>query len=147
MPTFKGGEKLEAFLRDMSERVTNPATLRVGFLENSKYPDGTPTAMVAAIQDFGAPKVNIPPRPFFRNVVINGSLKWGAELANILKAVGYDATRALGLMGEMIKGEIKDSINNGSYAPLKPATVRRKGFDKPLIDTGHLINSVDAEVK
>lgn len=147
MPTFKGGEKLEAFLRDMSERVTNPATLRAGFLENSKYPDGTPTAMIAAIMNYGAPKVNIPPRPFFSNVVINGSLKWGKDLANILKATRYDATRALGLMGEMIKGEIKDEINNGSFAPLKPATVKRKGFDKPLIDTGHLVQSVESEVR
>jgi hypothetical protein len=30
---------------------------------------------------------------------------------------------------------------------LKPATIRRKGFAKPLVDTGHMLNSIDHEVE
>lgn len=146
MARFKGGQKLEARLRELAKKVSNPGTLRAGFLEGATYPDGKPVAMIAAIQNFGAPSRGIPPRPFFGNVVAAGRKKWGDELGNLLVKTGYDATQALQLMGQQIEGEIRDSINNGSYVALKPATVRRKGFDKPLIDSSNMVNSVDSEV-
>ncbi|MDL2105264.1 hypothetical protein QQJ69_19235, partial [Proteus mirabilis] len=40
--------------------------LSVGFFEHSKYPDGTPIAYVASIQELGYPAGGIPPRPFLR---------------------------------------------------------------------------------
>lgn len=147
MAVISGGEKLEARLQELAQKVSNPATLRVGFLSGAAYPDGTSVPMVAAIHNFGAPAAGIPPRPFFSNVVARGKTTWGDKLVDVLKAVDYDAKQALLRMGEGIKGEIQDEINNGSFAPLKPATVRRKGFDKPLIDTAHMLNSVDYEVK
>lgn len=146
MAKISGGEQLESRLQELAEKVGNPGTLRVGFLERSTYPDGTPVALVAAVHNFGAPSRGIPPRPFFSNTVAAGKKKWGDALVTLLKENDYDAKRSLALMGEGIKGEIQNAINNGSYTPLKPATVRRKGFDKPLIDTGHMLNSVDYEV-
>lgn len=146
MATISGGAKLEAYLKKLAEKVSNPGTLRVGFLPRATYPDGTSVAMVAAIQNFGAPAAGIPPRPFFSNVVAKGRKTWGKALVELLKANDYDAKRALDLMGEGIRGEIQNSIVNGSYVPLKPATIRRKGSDKPLIDTSHMLNSVDKEV-
>lgn len=146
MATIKGGEVLEERLRELSQKVADPATLRVGFLEGATYPNGTPVAMIAAIQDYGAPSKGIPPRPFFRNVIAAGKNTWGKDLTSILIAADYNARLALGRMGELIKGQIQTSINKGSFAPLKPATVKRKGFDKPLIDTAHMVNSVDHEV-
>lgn len=147
MAKISGGTKLESYLKKLAEKVSNPGTLRVGFLEGGTYPDGTSIPMVAAIQNFGAPAAGIPPRPFFSNVVAAGRKKWGTSLLKILKANDYDAKRSLELMGDGIKGEIVNSINNGSYIPLKPATVKRKGFDKPLIDTAVMVNSVNFEVK
>ena len=76
MATISGGQKLDAALREMASKVAVPATLRVGFLENAKYPDGTPVAMVAAIQDYGAPGAGIPPRPFFRNMIADKQREW-----------------------------------------------------------------------
>ena len=146
MAKISGGEKLEAKLKDLAQKVSNPGTLRVGFLSGATYPDGTSVAMVAAIHNYGAPAAGIPPRPFFSNVVAKGKKKWGNALVTLLKDNDFDARRALELMGEGIRGEIQNEINNGSFAPLKPATVRRKGFDKPLIDTGHMVNSVDSEI-
>jgi hypothetical protein len=146
MAKISGGEKLEARLKELAEKVSNPGTLRVGFLEGSTYPDGTSVPMVAAIHNFGAPGAGIPPRPFFSNVVAKGRRTWGAALVTLLEQNNYDAKKSLRMMGEGIKGEIQKEITNGSFAPLKPATVRRKGFDKPLVDTGHMLNSVDYEV-
>ena len=86
MATITGGSKLEAALRDMAAKVSNPATLRVGWLENSTYPDGTPTAMVAAIVEYGRPSIGQPPRPAFRNMIADKSGEWPAAIAGLLKS-------------------------------------------------------------
>lgn len=146
MATIKGGQKLEAALARIAAKITNPATLKVGFLANATYPDGTPVAMIAAIQDFGAPKVNIPPRPFFRNMVRKKKREWPKAIADLLRANDYDAAKTLELTGQAIAGQLRQSIIETNEPPLKPATVARKGFDKPLVDTGHMLNSIDHEV-
>lgn len=88
----------------------------------------------------------IPPRPFFRNAIRKYGPQWGADMAAIIKANGFDAARTLGLMGQRIKGQIQQSIIDLRTPPLAKSTIRRKGFDKPLIETGHMLNSVDYEV-
>ena len=146
MATVKGGEKLVVALEKLAQKLSGARAVRVGFFEGSTYPDGTSTPMVAAIQNYGAPAAGIPPRPFFSNVVARGRKQWAEKVRMLLKSADYDTARTLTLMGEGIKGEIQKEINSGSFTPLLPATVRRKGFDKPLIDTGHMLNSVDFEV-
>ncbi|MDN5158227.1 hypothetical protein LVK59_28730, partial [Escherichia coli] len=41
---------------------------------------------------------------------------------------------------------IKESIRAFESPPLSPITIARKGFDKPLIDTGDMQKSVSYEV-
>jgi hypothetical protein len=147
MAVIRGGQKLEAQLRLLGNTVAKKATLRVGFLENAKYPDGTPVAMIAAIQDFGAPKVGIPPRPFFRNMIRQKQREWGPAIARLLRTNNFDAEKALEFAGQAIAGQLRQSIQDTNTPPLKPATIRRKGFAKPLVDTGQMLNSVDYEVK
>jgi hypothetical protein len=147
MATIRGGKKFEAKLAEMIRLVSRPATLRVGFLENARYPDGTPVAMIAAIQDFGAPSVGIPPRPFFRNMIKNKEGEWPKAIAGVLKANNYDAVKTLEITGAAIAGQLRQSIIDTNSPPLAPSTIRRKGFAKPLVDTGHMLNSVDYEVQ
>lgn len=147
MADVKGGGGLEAALRNIDEGLANPRHVRVGFLEGATYPDGTPVALVAAVNNFGAPSKGIPARPFMGNVVAEKGPTWGDKLMAILRRENYDGKRTLDLMGEGIKGEIQESITTFEGAPLKPETVARKGFDKQLIDTSHMLNSVDWEVR
>jgi hypothetical protein len=146
MATISGGDKLEAALRQMAEKISNPATLRVGFLETKLYPDGKPVAMIALIQEFGAPNAGIPPRPFFRNMIKNKSPQWPEGVKNALIATNYDAEKALDIVGASIAGQLRQSVLDTNSPPLKPATIRRKGFSKPLVDTSLMINSIDHEV-
>lgn len=88
----------------------------------------------------------IPPRPFFRNAIRKYGPQWGADMAAIIRANGFDAAKVLGLMGVRIKGQIQQSIVDLVSPPLAKSTIARKGFDKPLIETGHMLNSVDYEV-
>lgn len=143
--TFTGGDKLKARLAELSKKVNKSASVKVGFLEGSTYPDGTSTPMVAAIQEFGAPSQGIPPRPFFRNMIAKESPRWGDDLATALKANDYDSTAALNEMGELIAGQLKESILDTNSPELSEKTVAKKGFAKPLVDTAHMVNSVDPE--
>lgn len=147
MVAFRGGERLEAALRDMAQRVSRPAALRVGFFEGATYPDKnhTPVAAVAAFNEFGTSRS--PSRPFFRRMIRLGEPHWPEDLARYLQHTDYDVVRAMELMGEQMKGELVQSITDQVYAPLAKSTVARKGFDTTLLETAHMKNSADAEVK
>lgn len=147
MATVKGGDKLKKKLDALvAGLASGNNTVKVGFLSKATYPDGKPVAMIAAIQDFGAPSRGIPPRPFFRNMIRDNSNAWPGIMANLLVTTSYDTDKTLNLMGEGIKGQLQQSIRDTNTPPLSPKTVQRKGFSKPLIDTGNMINSVDWEV-
>jgi hypothetical protein len=142
-----GGTKLEAHLKGLAKKLSNAKSVKVGFLEGATYPDGTPVAMVAAIQNFGAPAVGIPPRPFFSNMVREKGPNWGKSLSEILKAQKMDAAKSLALTGKGIEGQLHQSIVDTNAPPLAKATIAAKGFDKPLVDTGHMLNSINSEVE
>jgi hypothetical protein len=146
MATLRGGERLQQRLHEIARNLDQPSTLRVGFLENATYPDGKPVGMIAAIQDFGAPRVNIPPRPFFRNMIADKQGEWPAAIAGLLKDSDYDVRYTLEQTGQAISGQLRQSIVDTNAPPLKPQTIARKGFDKPLVETGHMLNSIDYEV-
>jgi hypothetical protein len=142
-----GGKGVQRMLAKIGNQLRNPATLRVGFLENAKYPDGKPVAFIAAIQEFGAPRAGIPPRPFFRNMIHDKQAEWPKAIKDLILANNYDMTAALDLAGAAIAGQLRQSIIDLWLPPLAESTIERKGFDKPLIETGHMLRSIDHEVR
>ncbi len=142
---LKGGQALVKRLEELAQKLGDGGTLRVGFLEGATYPDGTPVALVAAVNEFGRPDRNQPPRPFFRGMISEKQKDWPRALGAVAKNNDYDIDKTLGQMGEGIKGQLQESIRSLDSPPLAPVTVARKGFAKPLIDSGHLIASVDYE--
>lgn len=141
----KGIGSLKAKLKNIAKSYESNKQVRVGFLEGATYPDGTPVALVAAVHEFGAPAKGIPVRPFMRTAIAQNKGKWADQLS---RAIGESGTAeaALGMVGESIKDDLRSSIRDGDWAPNKPRTVARKGFAKPLIDTAHMVNSVDHDV-
>jgi hypothetical protein len=133
----------EALERYMSGTAV---TLRAGILEEAKYPDGTQVAQVGYIQEYGAPEAKIPPRPFFRAVIAEGKSTWPAILASGVEHYRGDVKSALALLGDQIVGELSQSVRDWSSPPNAPATIAKKGFNKPLIDTGRMANSFSYEV-
>lgn len=89
----------------------------------------------------------IPPRPFFRNMISKEGDGWGDAMAAALKDKKYNAARALKAMGDLIKGQLQSSIRDFTDPPNAASTVAKKEFDDPLIDTGHMLNSVEYAVK
>jgi hypothetical protein len=73
--------------------------------------------------------------------------EWGPALAELMKQDGYDSEKALGALGEVIKAELQQSIFDTNSPPNAPATIKAKGgASKPLVHTGHMAQSVEAEV-
>lgn len=126
--------------------------LEVGFFETAKYPDGTPVAYVAAIQEFGNPAGNNPSRPFFRNAISknDGWKQLATKAMNAVVEGRMELNQALNQMGLKMAADVKDSITDGSYEALKQSTLdarqsrkRTEGVaSKPLIDTGQMLQSV-----
>lgn len=146
MSILKGGDKLDKYLAKVATRVKNAGALHVGFLEGSTYPDGTSVPLVAAVQNFGSAAAGVPPRPFFSDMIRTKGDSWVPALGEVLKASDYDAQKALAMMGEGIKGQLQEAITTFSGTPLSPETIAHKGHDKQLVETGHMLNSVDYEV-
>lgn len=122
-PNYKGGDKAVDYLENLGKKIAGAKTVRVGFLENATYPDGTSVPMVAAIQEFGAPRVGIPPRPYFRTMVAQKKGEWGPATAALLKANDYDAKKTLGQVGMGIKGQLQQSIVDLLSPPLSEVTL------------------------
>jgi hypothetical protein len=156
MAQIKGGEALQKALRQIAENLKNGATVRVGFLSGATYArlgkkgadfsGGKSVAMIAAIQNFGAPARGIPPRPFFSNMVKDKSPSWPKAIELNLRQTNYDAKLTMERMGAGIKRQLQQSIIDMNSPPLSAKTIKRKGFAKPLVDSGHMLNSVDYEV-
>ncbi len=138
---------VEKALADIARKV-GTKHVDVGFLAGAKYPDGTPVAQVAFWNEFGHSGTHpAPPRPFFRTCIAEHGGEWPGELGRAVKAANGDGAKALAVMGETIAGEIQESITALTSPALAESTIHSKGFDKPLVDTGQMLRSVDFEVK
>lgn len=174
MAEVSGGDTLDAALREIANKIGRASLVRVGFLEGSDYPDGTPVAEIAAINNFGAPEAGIPPRPFFSDIASDKSQHWGERFAKVLTSVDYDVDKALEIMGAGIADQLRDSIVNDAVAPNSPVTdLLKQRFPtgdgmtfsdvlaarddiasgmtappgKPLSWSGHMLASVGSEVE
>ncbi|WP_237386222.1 hypothetical protein [Xenorhabdus sp. Sc-CR9] len=132
--------------------------LKVGFFENAKYPDGTPIAYVAAIQELGYPEGGIPPRPFMRPAMSENQAKYGNLLSRAAQAaIKGDISVSDGLVqvGSVAAGDIKRAIQAVATPPLKDSTVaaragrhsKGKATNKPLVDTGQMLQAVTFAVE
>lgn len=173
MAAVSGGDGLSRKLVEIGNALSKAREVHVGFLEGATYPDGTPVAMVAAINNFGAPEAGIPARPFFTDMIAKNSPDWGDIFSNVLKAANYDAQKALALMGDGMAGQLREAIvdmdgpaNSPVTDLLKERFPTRDGMTfadvmqarhdvaagetapagKPLVWSGTMLNSVDREV-
>jgi len=143
-PGLTGGDRLRDHLEKIKQKLGTGELLRVGFLEGSTYPDGTPTALVAAVNEFGDPANNQPPRPYFRHMIEAKSPGWGAVMAKNLKDTDYDGNATLARMGEGIEGQLQQSIRDLTSPPLAKSTIlaraagSKRGDVSPTISPSRL---------
>lgn len=142
----RGGAKFDTAISALGKKLSSARKVKVGFFEDASYPDGTPVAMIAAVQNFGAPSRGIPPRPFFTAMIKDHGSEWGGDTAELMERTDGDAHQTLTLMGELIEEQLRQSVVDTNDPALKPATIKRKGFEKPLVDTGRMLGSIKSKV-
>lgn len=101
-----------------------------------------PLAVIAAIHEFGLS--DMPQRSFLRSAydenlpVIDKMIQRVANGA----VFGLGTNAALNQLGNVVQGMVQRKIVDGPFVPNSPATIKRKKSSKPLIDTGHLRQSI-----
>lgn len=101
-----------------------------------------PLAVIAAIHEFGLG--DMPQRSFLRSAydenlpVIDKMIQRVANGA----VFGLGTNAALNQLGNVVQGMVQRKIVDGPFVPNSPATIKRKKSSKPLIDTGHLRQSI-----
>lgn len=168
MSGLSGGNAMQSHLAGIVKRIQEAGILRVGFLEGATYPEGetheireaykerqkkgitgaikgkkggVSVAEVAAKNEYGAK--GVPMRPYFRTMIKNKKANWAVSIGQVLANNNYDIDATWRLMGEGIRGQLQTSIRDWTTPPNSQETIERKGSNKPLIDTGHMLNSVD----
>jgi hypothetical protein len=139
-------------------------TIEAGWFESARYQAGKDVpaaqvgmsvARVARINEFGATiktaKANIviPARPFMRGAYMQIKAKRDGITKKIAKQIvegKIKPEQAFIQIGLFMEGEIVESIKNGGWVANAPSTVKRKGFDKPLIHTGQMWQAVASKV-
>ena len=148
---------LKAALEKLSGKAK---VVRVGFLEEATYPnaDGEPlpVAQVAYWNEYGTTGEidvegggffhHIPLRPFFRKTIAEHSSEWGKQAAQLLKSNNYDVDVALNKLGDHIAGQITETIRTYKEPSNAQSTIKKKGFNAPLRETGTMARLISYEV-
>lgn len=122
--------------------------VRVGFQAGeATSDDGVDMCDIAMWNELGT--VGMPARPFLRQTADNNGDKMaafgGAQAMRLAK--GASAESCLEAIGVFSKGLVQETIRDGSFEPNAPSTIKKKGSDKPLIDTGRMRQSVNYAIK
>lgn len=119
----------------------------VGYQEGQTYDDGASLSEVAAYNEFGSS--DTPARPFMKQSFEKREreLQAACNQVNISLSNGDTAQHALNVLGVVAKGMVQEEIGSGDFVPNAPSTVRQKKSDQPLIDTGHMRQSVNYVIR
>ena len=141
---IKSPRKAAKELDKLAKSLVGPDLVKVGLPKNSNaYPDGTSVIMVGAVHEFGSPSKKIPQRSFLRSTVNSNKRKYKGMFKKLSKNIvdgKIDKKTALGLVGLQVQTDVREMITDIKEPELK----YREG--NPLIDTGHLRQSITYEV-
>ena len=136
-----------AFFKQLDE--LKELQVRVGFQSGqSAEKDGTDVCNIAMWNELGVPSKSIPSRPFLRQTCDKSGeniAKFGEQAIRKVTQ-GGSADTALMQIGNYVKGQVQNEIASGDFAPNSPVTIRKKGSETPLIDTGTMRKSVSFHI-
>lgn len=83
-------------------------------------------------------------RPYLSITNAENKAKWEKTLYSLISS-GVSVEQAMAMVGELMVADVKKTIKNWPN-DLKPATVKRKGSEKALVEDGDLFGRVAYEV-
>lgn len=108
--------------------------------------EAIPVATVAARNEYGVPEKGVPPRPFMRRTADRNWRKWLRHVKDRVP-ITLDLKKIALDLGDEVAWDIRQSIIDYDFPPNAPSTVKQKGFNDPLVDSGQMAESVRMEVK
>lgn len=138
-------------LRDLAKAIDSISQKNayIGVIGNNAGREGElNNAQMMAIHEFGTE--HIPERAPIRNTMAKNGEDYGTKFEKAIEKVlegKSDADLILNRIGAQVAGDIVGEIQSGVEPALSPQTIKRKGSDRPLIDTGALVQSISYEVK
>lgn len=148
--SITGGERMKEALQKI---VDTKLAVKAGIPAGATTTDGKSIPEYAMYNEVGT--AHIPARPFMRNTVNDKQDNWKTFLGNNVDYNNIQRDKCetvMGVLGEVMVADIKQTIQKGDFAPDAPATVeakKRRGKnepDHPLIDTGQMLESIISEV-
>ena len=144
------GSKLPAIHAQMKERTVKAGILKsAGKHDNSKK--GLSVATIAAYNEYGT--ATAPERPAFRASFAKNRKKYKKALGKLgTKSFNSQSTLAgMNKLGREAKKDIEKSIVSGSWVANADSTMLAKGngkqkINRPLIETGQVLDSVEYEI-
>lgn len=114
-------------------------------------PSMSDLATIAVVQEFGSDSKRIPERPMLRETFDKekSSGRLNKQMAKVLKnAVSKNmfSIKKLEKFGEYYENKVKGTIEKKKTPKNAKETIRKKGFDDPLINTGTMKESVSNHV-
>lgn len=106
---------------------------------------GESEVIIAAVHEFGSQDGHIPQRSYLRSTIDDRRGEIFDLLELQLKKSKPEV--AAGRIGMQVVSMVRERIRDRISPALKPATIKRKGSDIPLIDTGRLLQSITSEVR
>ncbi len=95
-------------------------------------------------------EINIPARSFIRSTVDENRAKYERLVEKSWNAIldgNTDAKQALVTIGFVVETDVRNKVRNLQDPANAASTVRAKGSENPLVDTGTLLNSIRYVVK
>ena len=135
-------------------------TIGVSDISVAQGDKSIPLWKIAVWNEFGT--VTAPPRPAFQRGMesaLNDNRPFvQAQLRNIAATLLSNSPNKkaelerlqnvlLSQIGRSTVKRVKDIIKQGTTAPNAPATIKKKGFDHPLYETGTLLDNIEYEVE
>lgn len=122
-------------IRKLTQRLKEleKVEARAGWFESAKYDDGTPVAKVALIQEYGAPKRSIPPRPFLRPTIAEKKEEWTKDASEVVKGVLFghlEPEQGMTVIAQKAAADIRQTISKIRNPPLSPVTLLLRQWKK-----------------
>ena len=144
-------EGLRKYLAGIPQYVIEIGVFSEHTKRKEKIQIGLTNAELMFIHEYGSPLHNLPARP-----VLNMTVEWAkTQLNNVMG----EAVSAFFKSGEDAYKKVLDKFalkmekyarqiiysNNGRLAPNAPSTIKKKGDNHPLFDTGQLARSITCQ--
>lgn len=144
--TVTGGNRMTLRIAQTLHRLARNSGVYVGLPKGTgTYEDGTPIAVIGAVQEFGSADGRIPERSFLR-VPMRSNQKLFSNIMKELLPQVIEGKLTMRNMMEQVGARAaavpQEAISAGIAPGNADSTVEQKGSSTPLVDTGFLRQNI-----